>query len=343
MALLGSACTTVPWFSYYHQGGHQLHHLHAGTPYDNDGQAFFWAWEKVPLQILDNPLGVVLWTSTVAVLLPVFYFGSLGTWFFYFPLSNLREMCYAMVDLAATTAVYNTVHSLAGVKGLAYLGLSTAFSMGLAGHPLLAFWIAQHVCESPPSLNGDIMSADEHRYLWSHVEDTWQPSYQFTAQPTLSYYGSSLWNWLTMNELLHVEHHDFQHIPWTKTPQLSRLAPEFYLPSAEAPLVTQQAPCYCARRGGDADKTQCSCSVLQRYQQQQARPWLAWETIPSTPQPMRCIPRLVQDLWWPYFMLRGNKFDFACRHALLHHAATRKSIAVHIMDQLDLRPDSEEL
>jgi hypothetical protein len=98
-------------------------------------------------------------------------------------------MIYASVDVTATAVVYHSLYTLAGSKGLAYLALSTAFSMGLFGHPLLAFWIAQHVCENPPSRDGDIMSADEHRFLWQHVQDTLKPSFQFIAQPTLSYYG----------------------------------------------------------------------------------------------------------------------------------------------------------
>eukprot|EP00045_Choanoeca_perplexa_P010588 m.108078 g.108078 ORF g.108078 m.108078 type:complete len:490 (+) comp15329_c0_seq1:109-1578(+) len=335
VALAGSACTSVPWFSYYHQGGHQMHHLHAGSPYDNDGQAFFWAWEQAPHPLLDNPLGMVLWTSTVALLLPIIYFVSLGTWFFYFPRANCREMLFASVDVSATAIVYYTIHNLAGPKGLTYLVLSTAFSIGLLAHPLLAFWIAQHVCENPPSRDGDIMSDGEHRFLWQHVKDTLQPSYQFTAQPTLSYYGSSLWNWLTMNELLHVEHHDFQHMPWTKTPQLSRIAPEFYLPPPDATRPRQQAPCRCQT---DTPSDDCSCRLTQQYQAQHPHPWDEWKDILDPPPPMRCIPRLMQDLLLPYYLLRGVKFDFACRHALMHHAATRQTIAVRVMEALGISP-----
>jgi hypothetical protein len=68
-----------PLLADYHQGGHQLHHLvgstgsfpqgmgchpadclqHAGSPYDNDGQAFFWAWEQAP-----HPVGLLLSQSS---------------------------------------------------------------------------------------------------------------------------------------------------------------------------------------------------------------------------------------------------------------------------------------
>ena len=54
-----------------------------------------------------------------------------------------------------------------------------------------------------------------------------------SEQPTVSYYGSSVWNWLLCNELMHLEHHDFARVPWTRLPKLRRIAPEFY----EAPHV----------------------------------------------------------------------------------------------------------
>ena len=48
------------------------------------------------------------------------------------------------------------------------------------------------------------------------------------AQPTVSYYGSALWNWLSLNELLHVEHHDLSGVPWTRLPELTRAVPGLY-------------------------------------------------------------------------------------------------------------------
>jgi len=139
-----------------------------------------------------------------------------------------------------------------------------------------------------------------------------------------------------MNELLHVEHHDFQHMPWTKTPQLARIAPEFYLPPPAAEHPRQQGPCRC--QGTAASSAECSCGVTQRYQAQHPHPWDEWKDILEPPPPMRCIPRLVQDLLWPYYFTPGVKFDFACRHALLHHAATRQSIAVRVMEALGIAP-----
>ncbi len=45
-------------------------------------------------------------------------------------------------------------------------------------------------------------------------------------QPTASYYG---WlNRLTLNFGLHTEHHDLPKVPWSRLPDVRRLAPEFY-------------------------------------------------------------------------------------------------------------------
>ena len=98
-------------------------------------------------------------------------------------------MVYATVDVAATCLVYAAAYRAGSSKALGYLLLSTAFSMGFLAHPLLAFWIAQHGCENPPDPAGNVMNGQEHAYLWAHVKEFHRPSYQYTAQPTRSYYG----------------------------------------------------------------------------------------------------------------------------------------------------------
>jgi hypothetical protein len=40
LGLMGSGCTTVPWYSYYFSGGHERHHKFAGTPRDIDRCAY---------------------------------------------------------------------------------------------------------------------------------------------------------------------------------------------------------------------------------------------------------------------------------------------------------------
>jgi len=75
--------------------------------------------------------------------------------------------------------------------------------MGFLAHPYLGFWILQHLC----------------------VLDSSNPS---GSQPTVSYYGNKVWNWLNYNILLHVEHHDFSKIPWHLAGTMREIAPEYY-------------------------------------------------------------------------------------------------------------------
>jgi len=80
-----------------------------------------------------------------------------------------------------------------GPYALVYTFMSTIFSIGL--HPLGARWIQEHFIVHP-------------------------------GQETYSYYGP-LNKW-TFNVGYHNEHHDLMSVPWTKLPEVRRLAPEYY-------------------------------------------------------------------------------------------------------------------
>jgi sphingolipid delta-4 desaturase len=81
----------------------------------------------------------------------------------------------------------------AGGAPFKYLVTSTVFAIGL--HPLGARWIQEHFALAP-------------------------------GQETYSYYGPL--NSVSFNVGYHTEHHDLVTIPWSRLPQVRRIAPEFY-------------------------------------------------------------------------------------------------------------------
>ena len=100
------------------------------------------------------------------------------------------ELTNIAVQLAFNALV---AHEL-GIKGLSYLILGTLLGLGL--HPAAGHFIAEH--------------------------------YELvTGQETYSYYGA--FNLVNFNVGYHNEHHDFPRIPWSRLPQVTAMAPEFYL------------------------------------------------------------------------------------------------------------------
>ncbi len=82
---------------------------------------------------------------------------------------------------------------VAGVPALSYLFVSSIMAIGF--HPLGARWIQEHFALVP-------------------------------GQETYSYYGPL--NKVSFNVGYHNEHHDVVTIPWSRLPQVRRVAPEFY-------------------------------------------------------------------------------------------------------------------
>ena len=87
----------------------------------------------------------------------------------------------------------NLIFRAFGVKSLVYLVGGTLMALGL--HPMAGHFISEH-------------------YLF---ED---------GHATYSYYGSM--NYITYNLGYHVEHHDFPYIPYSRLPEVRRIAKEFY-------------------------------------------------------------------------------------------------------------------
>lgn len=162
----------------------------------------------------------MVWASAVGLGLPVLYVFSLGTCLLGNPRANAKELAYFATDSTATVLLHAFVARYGGWEGLTYLVLSMAFGNGFLMHPLIGFWLMQHLCtggevDRQPASDGAVLS----------------------LQPTVSYSGSCLWNWLNFNQLSHVEHHDFSRLSWTKAPWLRATAPEFFNDQHTVPSV----------------------------------------------------------------------------------------------------------
>jgi sphingolipid delta-4 desaturase len=100
---------------------------------------------------------------------------------------------WTVVNIVIQTAAMVLLVYVAGWAPLKYLLFSTVFAIGL--HPLGARWIQEHFALAPD-------------------------------QETYSYYGPL--NKLSFNVGYHNEHHDIVNVPWSRLPEIRRIAPEFY-------------------------------------------------------------------------------------------------------------------
>ena len=100
---------------------------------------------------------------------------------------------WTIVNLIIQVGAMALLVYVAGWAPLKYLLFSTVFAIGL--HPLGARWIQEHFALTP-------------------------------GQETYSYYGPL--NRVSFNVGYHNEHHDIVNVPWSRLPEIRRIAPEFY-------------------------------------------------------------------------------------------------------------------
>ena len=104
--------------------------------------------------------------------------------------ANTLEIINFAVQMSFNALVLNVF----GMRALVYLTLGTFFGLGF--HPLAGHFISEH-------------------YLFDKGH-----------RATYSYYGPL--NALLFNVGYHVEHHDFPYIPYTRLPEVRKIAAEFY-------------------------------------------------------------------------------------------------------------------
>lgn len=100
---------------------------------------------------------------------------------------------WTLINIVGQTAAIAALVGWAGSGPIKYLIVSAVFAIGF--HPLGARWIQEHFALAP-------------------------------GQETYSYYGPL--NKVSFNVGYHHEHHDLMTIPWSRLPDVGRIAPEFY-------------------------------------------------------------------------------------------------------------------
>jgi len=100
---------------------------------------------------------------------------------------------WEIVNIVSQLIFDAIIYMLCGYRAVVYLIGGTIVTMGL--HPMAAHFIAEH-------------------YMFEKGFETY------------SYYGT--FNWFTFNVGYHNEHHDFPAIPYTRLPEVRRIASEFY-------------------------------------------------------------------------------------------------------------------
>jgi fatty acid desaturase len=118
-----------------------------------------------------------------------------------------RELLWDLLGLGLHTWLWATALLLlcfagGGWGAALYLLLSELFLHGFCFHPYAGFFLGVHRSELSKGREAE-------------------------CQPTMSTY-STLASWATLNLTHHVEHHDFPSVPWSRLPDVTKAAPEFY-------------------------------------------------------------------------------------------------------------------
>lgn len=158
---------------------HLLHHFHLDE-YDYDADL---AFPREARWVGNSPLRKALWLLVFAATEIVR------------PLHVKRPFMDPWITFNGAVIILTNllIWQLGGLHGLAYIGLSTVFGIGL--HPVGARWIQEH---------------------YTFVE----------GQETYSYYGPL--NRIAFNIGYHNEHHDLIKVPWVYLPRIKAMAPELY-------------------------------------------------------------------------------------------------------------------
>ena len=98
------------------------------------------------------------------------------------------------LNIAIQVVFLSGIYHFTGMRGIVYLIAGSLLAMGV--HPVAGHFISEH-------------------YMFSDDQETY------------SYYGPL--NMLAFNVGFHMEHHDFPYIPGSRLPQVTAMAPEFYL------------------------------------------------------------------------------------------------------------------
>ncbi|KAI1808105.1 sphingolipid delta4-desaturase [Daldinia bambusicola] len=113
---------------------------------------------------------------------------------------------------------------VSGVNVLAQALFDLAVLKTLGGNSMLYFLLSSFLAGSLHPLAGHFIA--EH-YVYETVTPSQKdPANRIPVPETYSYYGPL--NFLVYNVGLHNEHHDFPAVPWTRLPELNRVAAEFY-------------------------------------------------------------------------------------------------------------------